>query len=266
MTNPISFFMPAYNCESTIRQSVESIMNHNFKPSDELIIVNDGSTDGTWQVIQQLKTDYPEIILLQHPQNLGGGPTRNTAIKNTRHQLLFCLDSDNILLPASIPALIEFLFKTNADAATFQAVRYFRTAPEEITHQWVYPAGQITLAQNLASHKTPGSSGNYLFTKSSWEKAGGYPNVFLDTWGFGFRQLATGAKMMVLPDSGYLHRYGYDSYWVREIQKNNASLTVLKIITPFQNLILKEDWEYINSPEHRETWFDRLEERPIRVN
>ena len=51
--NNISFIMPAYNCADTIEESVDSIFNGNFTDGDELIIVNDGSTDNTEKVLDK---------------------------------------------------------------------------------------------------------------------------------------------------------------------------------------------------------------------
>ena len=97
----ISFFMPAYNCDVTVEESVESMMDGNFSEGDELVITNDSSTDGTGEVLDELKAKYPELKVVNHLRNKGGAAARNTAIEKTGNPLLFCLDSDNILVPAS---------------------------------------------------------------------------------------------------------------------------------------------------------------------
>ncbi len=263
----ISFFIPAYNCESTIRETVESIMVSNFSEGDELMIVNDASTDNTVDILQQLQQRYPAIHVIHHARNKGGAAARNTAVDHTTHGLLFCLDSDNLLVPDSAHALKDYLLRSEADVAAFQYLHYFKETPETITHKWEFPAGQVTLADYLAGVITPGSSGNYLFTKQSWIRAGGYPEFSgaLDAWGFGFRQLATGSKMMVMPDSFYFHRYGHKSYWVRDSKRKNISLTALQILIPFLELFHEKDVDYIMGRSGREQWFDNLQEHPIRV-
>ncbi len=262
----ISFFMPAYNCAGTVQKSVESIMEGNFSQGDELIIVNDGSTDNTETVLQEFKAKYPEIKILKHTRNKGGGAARNTAIENCQHPLLFCLDSDNILTPGSITRLKAYLLDSGADVAAFQALHYFRDDKSKVTHKWVFKPGVITLADCLAG-STPGASGNYMFTRKSWMRAGGYPEFAgaLDAWGFGFRQLVTGSKMMVMPDSYYYHRYGYESYWIREAKKGQISLTALQIMLPFLDLLEQKDVDYIMSPEGQDIWFDNLRKRPLKV-
>lgn len=263
----ISFFMPAYNCEATVRESVESIMEGNFEDGDELVIVNDCSKDNTQLVLDELSKKYPAIKILNHPRNKGGGAARNTAIENTKNDVLFCLDSDNILFPGSIKRLMTFMLDNQADVATFGEVRYFVDHQENVTHSWKYNKKTV-LADCLSKFAVPGASGNYMFTKESWIKAGGYPEYTgaLDTWGFGFRQLATGSTMKSMPDSYYLHRYGYESYWVRDSKiKGKISLSALQMLIPFFYLIKERDINYMMGRWGRYKWFENLEKRPIRL-
>jgi len=263
----ISFFIPAYNCEGTITQSLYSIIKTNFNQGDELIIVNDCSTDGTENILIDLKAKYSFIKIIKHDYNRGGGSARNTAIKNANNSILFCLDSDNILARNSINKLKQYMLNNNYDVAAFQKIYFFKERPNLVTHKWIYEPNQISLDNYLCTYIVPGASGNYMFTKESWLNAGGYPEFAgaSDTWGFGFRQLASGSKMGILKNTYYYHRYGHDSYWIRELKKANVSLRNLQIIMPYIDLINDEDAAYIMSSEHRETWFEFIEQHPIRI-
>lgn len=264
----ISFIMPAYNCRETIEESVGSIIDGNLSEGDELIIVDDGSTDETPRTLERLKAEHPVIKILSHETNRGGGGARNTAAAAARNQLIFCLDADNILEPGAATRLKVFLETSGADVASLQELHYFKTTKDEVTHKWTFSPGLVTLADHLSRFQVPGASGNYLFTKDSWRRAGGYPEFAgaLDAWGFGFRQLATGAKMMVMPESHYHHRFGHESYWVREAKPGRTSLTALQILIPFLDLLNEKDVEYIFSRRGRYSWFDDLEKRPIRLS
>lgn len=263
----ISFIMPAYNCATKVEESVKSIMAGNFQDGDELVIVNDCSTDNTERVLNDLKAKYPEIKIIKHIRNKGGAAARNTAVENTENEILFCLDSDNVLVPDSIQELKAYLLNSGADVAAFQELHYFKDDKDDTTHKWIYKQGLITLADCLTGPVTPGASGNYMFTKESWIRAGGYPEFArtYDTWGFGFRQLATGAKMVVMPESFYYHRHGHDSNWVREARKGNASLKVLQIVLPFLDMFDQKDVDYMMSRKGRYDWFENLEKHPIRL-
>lgn len=265
--NNISFIIPAYNCQDTITESVESIFNGNFCNGDELIVVDDDSTDNTAKVLNDLKAKYPVIKLLKHTRNKGGAVARNTAVENTENEILFCLDSDNVLVPGTIHKLKAYLLNSGADVAAFQELHYFKDDTSQVTQKWTFRQGLVTLADCLAGSVTPGASGNYMFTKESWIKAGGYPEFArtYDAWGFGFRQLATGAKMVVVPQSFYFHRHGHDSNWVREARKGNASLKVLQILLPFLDMFDRKDVDYMMSREGRYTWFENLKRHPIKL-
>ena len=262
----ISFIIPAYNCEKTVEESVASIFDGNIDQDDEIVIVNDGATDNTKSILDDLKKKHHEIKIFEHKHNKGGGAARNTAIENTRYPIIFCLDSDNLLETGLIGKLKKFLADSGIDVAAFQELFYFSKSKDSITHKWIYKEGLIGLADYLSGPIVPGASGNYMFTKESWVRAGRYPEfTFLDTWGFGFRQMATNSKMAVMPESYYYHRYGHESYWIREAKKGKVSLNALQIIIPYLDLLSEKDVDYIMSKKGRANWFENLGERPIRL-
>src|ERR1035437_9710330 len=264
----ISFFMPAYNCEKTVEESIESIFKENFHPEiDELVIVNDCSTDGTLAVLNKVKLKYPQLLIINNPRNKGGAATRNIAVENTKNELLFCLDSDNVLESNSIPPLKNKLLSEEADIAAFQEIHYFVDSIKKITHKWSFDP-VIWDASYLLSHtQNPPSSGNYLFTKASWLKANGYPEFAgaLDTWGFGVRQLFSDSKLVICTNSYYFHRYGYDSYWVRDSKNGKISLTALQILIPFFAYIDETSINYMMSKDFRYTWHSNIDKTPIKV-
>lgn len=265
----ISFFIPAYNCSKTISESVDSIMESNFEDGDELIIVNDNSTDNTAGVLGMLKEKYPVITIVTHKRNKGGGAARNTAVENASHQLLFCLDADNVLAPASIRPLKSYLTENEADVASFQYQHFFLTDKNTPEYTWSLPSGEIPLSVCLHGENTPGQHGNYLFTKKSWVNAKGYSegSGALDTWTFGLRQAITGAKMMVLKDTFYYHRLDHkNSYWMRDAESSLWSVSVKATIAlfPFIDIIDEKFLKYMLG-KGRYSWFHNLKNKPLRL-
>lgn len=264
--NGISYIIPTFNCENTIEESVFSILKGNYYAGDEIIIVDDCSIDSTLLILIKLQRTYPQIHIYQNKWNKGSAESRNIAIEKAKNNYIFCLDSDNILVKHSVRKLFKYMCNMQADSAAFQYIYFFKNSLDDITHKWKFKNGTITLADTLASYIVPGSSGNYLFTKKSWIKAGGYPQCrTLDTWGFGFRQLASNSKMVILPNTYYYHRYGHDSNWIRENRKGKNSLIALGIILPFIDLIDKNDINHILSVKYRHDWFDKLQSRPLKL-
>jgi glycosyltransferase involved in cell wall biosynthesis len=265
----ISFFIPAYNCAKTIAESVDSIMETNFAPGDELVIVNDFSNDNTSGVLKTLKEKYPVIIIIDHKRNKGGAAARNTAVENSKHGLLFCLDADNVLEKNSILPLTNFMLAEGASIACFNELRYFSDSISAIEESWFFEPGVVTIENVLSGKLSPGASGNYLFTKNSWLKVNGYTEDMgaLDTWSFGFKQLMEKCKMVVMPGSYYFHRRGHDSYYMRDAWKKrkSVSLRLIKLIINYIDRINPEDVDYIFSKKGRYSWFDDLSKRPIRL-
>jgi len=266
---PVSFFIPAYNCASTVEESVDSIMQTNFADGDELIIVNDCSDDNTSATLKCLKEKYPAIIIINHKRNKGGAAARNTAVENARHELLFCLDADNVLAPSSISLLKKYLIENKADVASFQHQHYFLNDKYKPEYIWSLPEGEIGLQSYLNGENTPGQHGNYLFTKQSWLNAKGYAEGTgaLDTWTFGLRQAITGAKAMVLKDTFYYHRLDYtNSYWMRDAEANLWSVSVKATygLFPFFDVIDEKFIGYMLG-KGRYSWFYNLKKKPIKL-
>lgn len=266
---PISYFIPCYNCEPWLEQAACSILDGNLAEGDELVLVNDGSGDATPTIVEHFASQHSAVRALHHPKNRGGSAARNTAVDASRHALCFCLDSDNLLAPGSVAPLRSHLLRTGVDAVGFQELRYFTDdgGPGDITHTLEYEDVVTDFARYLSTKLVPGASGNYLFTKDSWRRAGGYPEQAgaLDAWGFGLRQAATGSTMNVLPGSHYLHRHSHDSYWVRHDRAGTIDTSALEVLRPFFDQLDPRDVRYLESPEGGRSWFARLNDRPIRL-
>lgn len=244
-------------------------MDTNFADGDELIIVNDASTDNTSETLKNLKDKYPGIIIIDHMRNKGGAAARNTAVENAKHQLLFCLDSDNILAPSSISPLKKYLTDNSADVASFQHQHYFLSDKFRPEYIWSLPEGNFSVKSYLNGENTPGQHGNYLFTKQSWLNAKGYAegSGALDTWTFGLRQAITGAKIVILKNTFYYHRLDYaNSYWMRDTETNlwSASIKATYALFPFFDIIDEHFIKFMLG-KGRYYWFHTLNKKPLRL-
>lgn len=93
----ISVIMPAYNAEEFIAQAIESILNQTYQ-TFELLIVDDGSTDGTVEIINYYAAKDSRIKFIQADH--GGGPrARNIAAKVAQYPWIAMMDSDDIAYP-----------------------------------------------------------------------------------------------------------------------------------------------------------------------
>jgi GT2 family glycosyltransferase len=95
----ISVVLPAFNRVASIRAAVDSVLRQSFGDF-ELLVVDDGSTDGTMAALAAL-TD-PRVRLLANPRNLGAGAARNTGIRAARGVWVAFQDSDDEWLPTKL--------------------------------------------------------------------------------------------------------------------------------------------------------------------
>lgn len=101
----ISIMMPAYNAEKFVREAIESVLAQSY-PHWELVIVNDGSTDRTPEIISHYQDGR---IKVYHQANRGEASARNTALEHATGEYLAFLDADDLYAPGHLEAAIAFL-------------------------------------------------------------------------------------------------------------------------------------------------------------
>ncbi|MGU5542648.1 glycosyltransferase family 2 protein [Aeromonas hydrophila] len=99
----ISVVIPAFNAENTIKNAIESVLGQTYKGDLEIIVVNDGSVDGTRNIVNDLMTKFKNIILLDKV-NGGVSSARNFGIHAATGDWIAFLDADDIWLPDKLSA------------------------------------------------------------------------------------------------------------------------------------------------------------------
>lgn len=265
--NNISFIIPCYNCESTLMEAVNSITNNNFEEGDEIILVNDGSNDNTLTLIHALANKQKHIKVINLDSNQGSVNARNVGVKNAENELIFNLDSDNILLASSIINLRNLMDKYDIDACSFRNLFYFRHKVRKVEHIWRFIPGIVEKADCLAGGINPISSGNYLFKKSVWQRIGGYKEGThaLDAWFFGFETVFNNYKLYVSETSGYFHRFGHNSLWMRNAKLNVISQISRKFVLTYKEQLSEKSIRYLNDLQKSKRWFEEMDKNQIKI-
>lgn len=99
----VSVLMPAYNHEAFVRPAVESVLAQT-EGNLELIVIDDASTDGTWDIVQSVRDE--RMRCQRHPANRGAHATLNEALAQARGEYVAILDSDDVYRPARLERLM----------------------------------------------------------------------------------------------------------------------------------------------------------------
>jgi glycosyltransferase involved in cell wall biosynthesis len=104
----ISAVMPAFNEEGNLQQSVSRMAKalSDHARSFEIIVVDDGSRDGTAAVLDGLKAQYPTLRVIRHPVNRGYGAAVRSGFDAARFTWVFLMDADNQFDPAEVGLLL----------------------------------------------------------------------------------------------------------------------------------------------------------------
>jgi len=110
----IDIIMPCYNEEKTIESAIIKSME-NLSTKDNLLVVDDGSTDKSNFLIKNLANKFSNISLIKHEKNLGKGASIQTALKKVKNEIVIIQDSDLEYNPGEYKKLINPILKLKAD-------------------------------------------------------------------------------------------------------------------------------------------------------
>lgn len=109
-----SVIIPTYNSANTIEQSIMSAINQTYPPY-EVIIIDDCSTDDTYERISQYISKYEFIKYVKQPVNMGVAMARNTGFKMATGNYVALLDSDDIWREDKMEIQMDFIIKNKCD-------------------------------------------------------------------------------------------------------------------------------------------------------
>lgn len=130
--------MPAYNAQSYICAAVDSVINQTYK-NWELLIVDDGSTDDTVNIIENEYKDEARVILIKQKHKGTAGAARNTAIDVAKGEYMQILDSDDYLSPDCLKSYVDVLEKTKEKPDLILPIAYAVDDNGKISIRWESP-------------------------------------------------------------------------------------------------------------------------------
>lgn len=139
----ISFIIPIYNVEEYLHDCLNSLLAQNI--SKEIILIDDGSCDGSLKIALDYAAKYPFITVV-HNQNQGQSTARNRGIRLAQGNYLFFVDSDDIVLGDYLPNIVAIaqyyqadLIRVNAEISFLNGQRFpIPTLTQDSDSQTVY--------------------------------------------------------------------------------------------------------------------------------
>lgn len=119
----VSVIIPVYNVEKYLRQNLQSVANQTLKEI-EIICVDDGSTDSSYEIIREFAAKDPRFVAVQQ-KNGGAGAARNNGLRRAKGKYLSFLDSDDFFEPDMLEAAYEKAEETKADFVVFNSDQYY---------------------------------------------------------------------------------------------------------------------------------------------
>ena len=129
----VSVIMPAFNCDRTILQSIRSVQAQSFEDW-ELIVVDDGSTDRTAELVEQARAQDPRVVLLRSRENLGAWNARNTAIEAAGGRYVAFLDSDDLWLPRKLEIQLAHMREHECALGYSSYSMFYEDGREQVFH------------------------------------------------------------------------------------------------------------------------------------
>lgn len=168
MKDLISVIINVYNGEEYIERCIDSVINQTYKKI-EIIVINDGSTDNTVNIIK--KYNDKRIRLINNKKNLGLSLSRNVGIENSNGKYLYFLDIDDFILNDTIEYLYNLIKKYNVLLSTCECkeIRSFNYTLKHKKEKISIETGKDLLDKVLLSYKRHGSTWNKLYDRSLFD-------------------------------------------------------------------------------------------------
>ena len=193
----MSTVIPVYNRADLLVDSVDSVIKQTYRPV-EIILVDDGSTDETPNVLADLFRRWPDMVKVVRQANAGPGPARQRGLELASGEFVQFLDSDDLLLPEKFSYQVAALV-ANPDAQ----ICYGRSYEENYAKRPLRREGPMRLTGRFHQHLVPlllverwWTTSSPLYRRSFLQRIGPW-RAWLneEDWEYDARAGATGARL-----------------------------------------------------------------------
>ncbi len=198
----VSVMMAAHNAQAWIAEAIESVLAQNFRDF-ELIVVDDGSTDRTAEIVRRYRK-HPELRFFQNQTQMGIPATRNKILKLSRGKYIAVCDADDAMRPSFLKHFTEFMEKNPKTGWVYGNRVAIDEAGQPLARvRALAMNGRIEYKRNVMQHA------GAMIRKSLMVRAGGYDESFnsCEDYDLAFK-IAARSEVKALPgEPQYLYRW-----------------------------------------------------------
>jgi len=231
---PVSVVIPVRNGATTINNTLASLVASST-PVDEIIVVDDGSTDDTAGVVQAFMTGEPRCRLLRQPESLGAAAARNRGLAEAGSALVLFTDSDVVLERETLTRLLATL----GPAGPVAAVGVYRE--RNLGGGWLSHFttcfSAFTYLRSGDGRPTNFGSQCVLVRREALQAAGGFDpglaGATVEDLETGYRLRAAGGETLLSAGARMSHdsRFGLGTFWRNYLMKSRV-YTRIRLRTP----------------------------------
>ncbi|MFC1630646.1 glycosyltransferase family 2 protein [Pseudomonadota bacterium] len=172
----VSVFITSYNQREVLCEAVESVLSQTY-PADQIIIVDDASTDNSQDLIEGYRRQYPELFtVLLHKKNTGISQVRINALNHVKSKYVTYLDGDDWFLPDKLMYEVSAIKDSPESKIVFSNNEYMNEDGSEFIFQWVdgedVPEGDVFFQTFTRSFPRKSLFRMELVDYSAWKSIG----------------------------------------------------------------------------------------------
>ncbi len=235
----LAVITPVFNSEHLVADCIRSMetVNTDGDLIIQHIVIDDGSTDNTWAVIDRFERDG--FIKIKLPKNTGASAARNTGIKHTDASYLYCLDADDVIFQNSLVNLYRFIRNNHYNWVYGDFLRggenlQYLTGRDYWGHDFK-TADEILISMLTGKHFF---QQNCMYTRNIFDQVNGFDETkdHFQDFDLFIRMAMTGNNAYYLPGPLYIHRYHPGNLSKRSGAETNPNIHRGDIKKLYENL------------------------------
>lgn len=187
----VSVIIPVYNVEPYLKQCMDSVVGQTLKDI-EIICVDDGSTDGSLDILKEYATEDSRIQIIEQ-KNAGAGAARNNGMRHATGKYLSFLDSDDFFEPRMLEKAYDLAEKDQADFVAYKSDQYHTEKKQFVSADWVIHENEIS-PYHPFNHRQMTGNVFKVFVGWAWDKL--FLKEFVDKYHLTFQEQRTSNDLL----------------------------------------------------------------------